>query len=188
MKESKRTFIAIKINPEEKLLELTDLLKRNLSDEAITWANNHNFHLTLRFLGETGSEQIKEVTQFLTETAQHYFKFQLDIQGAGVFEKGGNPRVLFLKINPNETLQKLAAEIERRSVLLGFKRSKQTFNPHLTLGRIKFLNNKDNFYAQVNRFENTFIQQVNVSEITFYESILGLGSPVYKSILGISLQ
>lgn len=188
MKACKRTFIAIKITPEKKLLELTDLLKQNLREEGITWANSNNFHLTLRFLGDTGPEQIVEVKQFISETAQHYFKFQFEIQGTGVFEKGGNPHVLFLKINPNENLQKLAADVERRSVLLGFKSSKQNFSPHLTLGRIKFLINNKNFYSQVSQFEDTFIQQVSVSEIILYESILGQGPPVYKPIINTKLK
>ncbi len=61
MKNFKRTFIALKITPENELKEAIQALKTKLDTSKIKWINQEDFHLTLHFLGETSPEQIKQV-------------------------------------------------------------------------------------------------------------------------------
>ena len=44
MKETIRTFIAIKITAEEKLLDLIAELKKSLASEEIRWVDGNNLH------------------------------------------------------------------------------------------------------------------------------------------------
>jgi len=82
----------------------------------------------------------------------------------------------------------LAADVEEKIVLLGFSHAEKAFNPHLTLGRIKFIQDKDVLYSLVNKYKSTFIQQVTVSEIIFYQSILSSEGPTYNPIKIIKLN
>jgi 2'-5' RNA ligase len=79
-------------------------------------------------------------------------------------------------------LKQLAVEIEEGMVSLGFSREEKAFNPHLTVGRIKFIQNKIAFNILVNEFKNSDIQDVKVSEVIFYQSILNYEGPIYKPI------
>lgn len=182
MKETIRTFIAIKITPEEKLLGIISELKKSLASEEIRWVDTDNLHLTLRFLGETNQFQVNEICKKLEAISKQFQPFQFELKGISVFKKKTQPRVLFVSIENNLALKQMATEILELSKTLGFKSEENAFNPHLTLGRIKFIQNKTDFYALVNKFSETKIQSVIVSEVIFYQSILGSAGPTYKPI------
>lgn len=182
MKETIRTFIAIKITPGEKLLEIIAELKKSLASEEIRWVDSDNLHLTLRFLGETNPFKVNEISEMLEVISRQFQPFQFELKGISVFKKKTQPRVLFVSIENNLELKQIAAEILEMSKTLGFKSEENTFNPHLTLGRIKFIQNKTDFYALINKFTETKIQSVIVSEVIFYQSILGSAEPTYKPI------
>jgi len=182
MKETIRTFIAIKIIPEKKLAELFSNLRNSLKGEEIRWVDINNLHLTLRFLGETDREQVAELIKVLESVSESFQPFQFEIKGVGVFKNKMQPRVLFLSVVNNPILHQLANEIRGKLNIMGFDENEKSFNPHITLGRIKYIENKDAFYALANRFSNEKIQNLTVSEITFYQSILGSAGPTYKPI------
>lgn len=182
MKETRRTFIAIKITPGKMMLKLIAELKKSLASEGIRWVDMENFHLTLRFLGETNRFQVAEICKMLEVISKQFQPFQFELKGVSVFKKKTQPRVLFLRVENDLVLKQMAAEILKMGKTLGFKSEENVFNPHLTLGRIKFIQNKTDFYALVNKFNETKIQSVFVSEIIFYQSILSSDGPTYKPI------
>ena len=188
MKETIRTFIAIKIIPENKLTELFLHLRNSLKTEDIRWVDINNFHLTLRFRGETTREQVSETNKLIESIASNFTSFQIEIKGVGVFKNKMQPRVLFLTVVNNPILIQLNAEIKAKLNFVGFEEDEKSFNPHLTLGRIKYIENKEAFYALVNRYSNEKIQSFTVSEITFYQSILSTAGPTYKPIKIVKLN
>lgn len=188
MKETIRTFIAIKIVPEKKLTELFLHLRNSLKGEEIRWIDINNLHLTLRFLGETDKDQVSETINVLKLVASQFTSFQIEIKGVGVFKNKMQPRVLFLSVVNNLILKELSDDIREKLNFMGFNDEEKSFNPHLTLGRIKYIENKDAFYALANKYSNEKIQQLTVSEITFYQSILSSEGPTYKPIKIIKLN
>ena len=60
---SKRIFLAIKIHPEPELPELVDLLRDELADERIKWVDDDQFHITLKFFGDTPESKIEQISQ-----------------------------------------------------------------------------------------------------------------------------
>lgn len=188
MKDTIRTFIAIKIVAEKRLIDTFNNLKKSLSDEEIKWIDTDNLHLTLRFLGETNREQVSEIINVLESVSENYKPFVFEIKGAGVFKNKMKPRVLFLSVENNEILFQLADEIRNKLKPIGFEDGEKSFNPHLTLGRIKYIENKDAFYTLANRFKDVKIQMVTVTEIIFYQSILNSDGPTYKPIKIVKLN
>jgi 2'-5' RNA ligase len=183
-----RTFIAIKIAPEKKLLDVYSTVKKSLAGEAINWVSENKLHLTLRFIGETSHCQVSEIIQLLESICEHFKPFQFELKGLGFFKSRNHPRVLFLKGENVGSLKQLAASIEEKIVSLGFENEEKAFNPHLTLGRIKFIDERELFYSLVNRFVGTHIQVVTVSEVIFYQSILSSGGAIYKPLKIIKLK
>jgi RNA 2',3'-cyclic 3'-phosphodiesterase len=188
MKTHIRTFIAIKIEPEQKLIKQFRTFKTFFKDERINWVPEDNFHLTLRFIGNTTHEQLCALVERLNEVAVEQTSFAFKIEGAGYFKSKGNPRVLFLKIKEEEALKKLAEEVESAVTEIGFHAELKPFRPHLTLGRIKFLKNRNRFYAIIGEMPETVCQHVQVSEFVLYQSILRTEGPIYKSIQTFKFQ
>lgn len=188
MKDTIRTFIAIKIVAEKRLADLFSDLKKSLKGEEIRWVDTDNLHLTLRFLGETNREQVSEIINVLESVSENFKPFVIEIKGAGVFKNKMQPRVLFLTVENNQILFQLANEIRNKIKPFGFDDDEKTFNPHLTLGRIKYIENKDAFYALANRFKDVKVQMVTVTEVIFYQSILSSDGPAYKPIKIVKLN
>ena len=172
----------MKIKAEKKLLDLIGDFKKSLAGEEIRWVDIDNLHITLRFLGETNQFQIAEITKMLDTISNQFLPFQFELKGVSVYKNKIQPRVLFVSVENDMVLKQLAAEIQEMSKILGFQMEENIFNPHLTLGRIKFIQDKEAFYSLVNKFRETHLQQVFVSEIIFYQSILGSDAPTYKPI------
>ncbi|MFW6246309.1 MAG: RNA 2',3'-cyclic phosphodiesterase, partial [Tangfeifania sp.] len=98
------------------------------------------------------------------------------------FKRNRQPKVLFVNIEKHEILKQLAAETDAKLYELGFEKEQREFNPHLTLGRIKYLKDKSRFYQTMEEYRNSFIQQVEINEIIYYQSILKPAGAEYKSI------
>lgn len=179
MKDTIRTFIAVRITPEKKLNEIMNEIKKSLKGEEIRWVESNNLHITLRFLGETNNEQVSSISEMLERVIKSFQPFQFKLKGVGFFKSKKQPRVLHVTTENNEVLKQLANEIEDGLVQLGFGHGEKKFTPHLTLGRFKYIINKDSFYSLVNKFHDVNIQQNTVSEIIFYQSILSSGGPTY---------
>lgn len=182
-----RTFIAVKIKPQPGLLRLIRHFRKTFEQEKIKWVEENNLHLTLNFLGDTSSIQVEKVKELLQETGRNFSSFHFDLKGVGFFERNRQPKVLFADIENKDLLKKIAAEIDVRLADLGFEKEKRDFNPHLTLGRIKYLKNKVRFYETVEEYGNQYIQQVKIDEIIYYQSFLKPDGPAYKSLAKVGL-
>jgi 2'-5' RNA ligase len=187
MKETIRTFIAVKIQVGKKLTEIIHRFRKSLWDENIRWVDTGNLHITLRFLGETNKQQAVEIIDILEKLAGQTPVFQFSLKGMDFFKNRKQPRVLFISTANDTHLHFLSEEIENQIVPLGFKKSETGFAPHLTIGRFKYIIEKDSFFALVNKYSDADIQQVEVSEIIFYQSILGSGGPTYIPIKTVKL-
>lgn len=187
MPETLRTFIAVKIEPQTPLIELFNHFKNEFDGEKIRWVQPGNLHLTLRFLGDTTPGQFEQVKSGLEEVARDFNPFEFSLKGTGFFKRNRQPKVLFVKIEEAELLKQLATRIEEKVVAIGFEEERGV-NPHLTLGRIKFLRNKARFYKTIDSFSEKYIQKVKINEIIYYQSILKSHGPEYKSIIKVGLD
>ncbi len=182
-----RTFVAIKINPEQQLLNKIEALKRALADEQIKWVEKQNLHLTLKFLGEISEKQAFKVKDVLMHFARSQHSFSVLPEGIGYFKSRGIPKVLFVKIKNKKVLQQLANEMNDFFLPLEFEKESRPFNPHLTLARIKFLKNKNAFYEAFRLYQDISLQPSIVSEIILYQSLLKTEGPVYRELGKFSL-
>jgi len=187
MGESLRTFIAIKIIPDKNFLLLFENLRKKLEGESIKWVDVNNFHITLHFFGNTTQEQVETIKHQFESIGENFHPFEFSIKGLGYFKKKDEPKILFANIESSQALNRLAVGVEELIVKLGFEKDGRDFNPHLTLGRIKFLKKRNNFYQVMEKYKEMDIQNVYVPEIIFYKSILKPSGPVYKPISKIKL-
>jgi 2'-5' RNA ligase len=175
----KRTFIAIDIPASPKINECLNTMSFRLAGEKIRWVDGNNLHLTLKFLGDTGEKRVSDIKIILKELTQNFSAFSITIRNVGVFKNLRNPRIIWLGIDACSELMLLNAEIESQISRLGFPAEERRFSPHLTVGRIKFLENNQGLLQIMKAFEEQVLHQFIVPEVTFYESILMKEGPEY---------
>lgn len=179
---SKRTFIAIAIRPEEKLLTFIRELQDRLNKSRVNWVNPNTMHLTLRFLGTTTKEQVGQILQEAPVVFNKQKPFEIKLTGFGKFGSAQNPKVLWAGIGASDPLEALAAETEEMVRNVGFDGDERAFRPHLTLGRVKWLKEDENLKRMLDYYRAVSFQRMEVNEVVFYESILKPAGPVYRPL------
>jgi RNA 2',3'-cyclic 3'-phosphodiesterase len=184
----KRLFAAIKVDPEAQLLRTYADLKMRLSDEKITWVNEQKIHITLKFFGDTPEEQIPIIETVCNEVVTAHQRFELHLENVGIFGSSYKPRVIWFGIRENKAIVQLANELLDKLEENGFPRDKQHFRPHLTIGRIRHIQNKKYFQQVLDQFKSCYLQRVPVDHVELLESKLTPRGPLYTNIRSFKLK
>ena len=124
-----RLFIAI---------DFSESVSTRLQDIAFGLAGAawvHEYHLTLRFLGEIQTPVLKDIRHALTQVRAN--SFHLDLKSVGHFPPRGTPEVLWVGVSPNESLMRLNRRLEISLAKAGVPSEGRKFHPHVTLARLK---------------------------------------------------
>ena len=96
------------------------------------WVDPGNFHLTLRFIGETDEAVAADIDDALARLRAR--RFTLQLVGTGVF--GDRPRSLWVGVERNPELVALRDKIEQALIRTGLAPEPRKFAPHVTLARL----------------------------------------------------
>lgn len=184
----KRIFIALKIDAGDNLLKMISSYRATLNKDQIKWTDTSNIHITIAFLGNTEDETINAIISMLGEKCRGFGKFELFLRGSGIFRNLNDPRIIWTGIDPSERLIQLNNLIMNGLKELNIKLEDRPYKPHLTIGRIKRLNDTESLKALIEEYQNYEIQSVPVDEVILYESILLAAGPVYKPLRKIKLE
>ncbi|HBL74802.1 MAG: 2'-5' RNA ligase [Bacteroidetes bacterium GWF2_42_66] len=176
---SKRIFLAIKIHPEPELPELVDLLRDELADERIKWVDDDQFHITLKFFGDTSESKIEQISATVNDCCFQNKSFSFDLCNPWYFRDREQLRVVLLQTAKTDALIALQNQLENRFAGLGIPKEDRAFKPHLTLGRIKSVRDTRHFYELMKQFPQKAVQIVPVRELILFESILRPSGPEY---------
>ena len=125
-----RLFVGIGFPPELKLQ--LSLLCSGIS--GAKWVDPGNFHLTLRFIGETDEAVAADIDEALARLRAR--RFTLQLTGTGVFGGGDKPRSLWVGVERSPELVALRDKIEHALVRVGLAPEPRKFTPHITLARL----------------------------------------------------
>lgn len=178
----KRTFIAVKVDAGDRIREAFEILKSDLRNEAVRWTDINKMHITLAFLGDTSEDTIKEVSLMLKDICSNYKNFGFTLSRLGIFRNINDPRVIWAGIENSEELTILAKQIKNGLDGIGVDIEEKEFRPHLTLGRLKRIQNKKSLEYLLKRYDDYKFQDVYVTEVIFYESILQSSGSIYIPI------
>jgi len=134
-----RCFIAIDV-PHNISIQLRELQKQFENLASITLPNV--FHLTMKFLGDISEKQLEEIKINLKKVK--FKPFELELTTIGSFPNDQRINVLWVGVNPAEKVIELQREVEKN--LDGFAKDLR-FYPHITIGRVKFVKNKERLRA-----------------------------------------
>ncbi len=100
------------------------------------WVDVSQLHLTLRFIGEVDDGTFDSIKSSLAEITET--RFSLTIRGVGCFPPKHAPRVLWVGIEDNEALIRLAEKVEQVLVRkCGIEPERRKFSPHITIARFR---------------------------------------------------
>jgi 2'-5' RNA ligase len=183
----RRTFIAVKIEPGEKLLEAISDIRNMLKNDLIKWVDTGSMHLTIAFLGDTGEDMVKKVSEMLHKSCRGTGQINFRLSGLGIFRNIHDPRVLWAGIEKSDKLLSLYDTIKQGLEAIGINTEERNFNPHLTVGRIKTIKNKKKLESILATYKSTEYQIVEADEVIFYESILSQAGPSYIPLSKVKL-
>ncbi|MFC1557758.1 RNA 2',3'-cyclic phosphodiesterase [candidate division KSB1 bacterium] len=146
-----RTFIAIDVSDEVRRAvgAFTSVLKRE--NARVSWVKPENVHITLKFLGEIDKEKIPGINEAIQVCARNQKPFEIEIKGSGGFPNLNRPRVIWVGMTEGaEELKRLAGAVDNELSKLGFQKEKRAFKPHLTIGRVKTINDTESFIEKMN--------------------------------------
>ena len=126
-----RLFVGIGFPPELKLR--LSLLRAGVP--GAKWVDPGNFHLTLRFIGETGEDIAADIDDALSRLRVR--QFTLQIAGTGVFGGGDRPRSLWVGVERTSELVALRDKEEQTLFRAGLPPEPRKFAPHVTLARLR---------------------------------------------------
>jgi 2'-5' RNA ligase len=132
-----RCFIGLPL-PEAYKTQLSGLLAtlKYQVPARVSWTRPENWHLTLKFLGETAPETVAAVKAALAGVRAP--AFALKAGGCGFFPDLRRPRVVWLGLVQGAAqCAALARAVEGAVALHGFPPEGRPFAARLTLGRIK---------------------------------------------------
>lgn len=178
----KRLFAAIKITPDENLLRVYYDLKKQCIHDRINWVKPENIHITLKFFGETNESKADEISSLLNDLSVQHKPFNLSLANVGIFGSSYKPKVIWIGIHESEPLQYLATDIIDRMEGIGFLKDRQNFVPHLTIGRIKMIDNKNRFSHYISEYNSIDVQKIDIYKFYLYESVLSSIGPTYNII------
>ena len=140
------------------------------------WLPPENYHLTLRFLGETPNHVAEEVDHTLASLRAR--AFALALSGTGVFERNGRPGSLWVGVDRTPALDHLQNKIERALQRAGLPAERRRFQPHVSLARVDTVapDRLAAWIAANNLFRTT---PVPVECFTLFSSQLGPEQAVY---------
>lgn len=175
-----RLFIGIPVpdSYHEKMASMTDALSSRLKSK-VKWTKSDNAHITLRFLGDTDEAEMEAILRALR--AIDAPAFYMRAGGGGCFPDDRRPRVLWAGIMKGaKACADLAATINMTLETVGVKTDQRPFKCHLTLGRVKWLENDD--MARRIREESGVWPGFKVDRFTLWQSTLTPDGSIYEVV------
>lgn len=155
-----RLFLGFQLNDNLIIQSQQDLLKNLLSQSQIKWVESHNFHITLKFLGNTEDYFVNSISRLLAERAKKHTPFYLQYVKTGYFGSKQKPSIIWCGFKQNPDLLNLQYSIDKDLFQLGFPQDKRTYNPHLTLGRVRKI-------KEIENFERFFLKEIALKKKRF---------------------
>ncbi len=169
-----RLFVAVDL-PETIKQELDDLCSFGMP--GVKWVKHEQFHLSLRFIGETADHMFDEISTVISKVRGN--SLLLNLKGIGTFPQSKTPRVIWAGVEKNENLFQLRKKVEYQLSQIGIPSEGRKFSPHITLGRIKEKKIKG-FGDYLSRYALFKTEPFEVTEFSLFSSQLSPKGAIYK--------
>ena len=179
---SMRTFLAVEVSSEVVAKRLVDVQKKiSLSGADVKHVEPQNLHFTVKFLGELGEGQAKQIWDKLYDL--NFTQVHVTYRGVGVFPKPSRISVIWIGIDHEggEKLVSIAKTVEERLKTFNIG-DERPFQPHLTITRVRSSRNKDRLSDVVQSLQDSLFGDDVLTSLKMKKSELTPKGPIYTDI------
>ncbi len=181
-----RAFISIDVEPSEKMVRFHSELKG--ANAQVKLVNLDITHLTLKFLGDTKEDLVPRITELMDASVEGIEPFEIQFCDTGAFPNLGHMKVVWIGVRNIEKMKLIADFLNDELAILGFKKEKRKFSPHLTLGRVKGGKNKDRLAEVITNWRDEDFGSMQVDRIRLKKSVLSPQGPTYSTVHEVELR
>ena len=177
-----RLFVAINIPPE--LKDSIAEVQKYLPSEGIKPVRPESIHITLKFLGEVSNmDGVLDALKRVEENA-----FDVRVHGVGVFPNRSRIQVIWVGCE-GEFLP-LVESIENVLAEAGFPKEKRDFHPHITIARVKWLNEngKKRILKLLDDMKDKEFGKFRSHSFSLMKSTLTPKGPIYEEVKEFGLR
>jgi RNA 2',3'-cyclic 3'-phosphodiesterase len=176
-----RAFMAVEVNT--KLIDGIIEIQKTLAEAnaLVKFVEPENLHFTFKYLGDITPETAETITNMAEQKIESYSPFDIKIKGTGAFPNLGYIKVIYLGIENPDKFSKMQEDFDQEFVKMGFKKER-SYIPHLTIGRVKGVQNKELLVEMVKDLEDVDIGTMTVDRIILKESELTPVGPIYTDL------
>lgn len=168
-----RLFIAIDFNElRDYFAGLQALLPKNAKLSLVK-----TFHITLKFLGEVQPNKAEEIVSILKNIK--FEKFDVFLGSMGIFPTENYISVVWVGLKPEDKVLELQKNID--DSLKGIFKKEKDFKSHITLARVKYLEDKKSFLEQLKKIkvEN---KKIEIKDFRLVKSTLSPKGAIYDEL------
>lgn len=183
-----RAFLAIDVSSKVVVGRLIDVQKKiSLSGADVKHVEPQNLHFTMKFFGEIGEGQAKQIWDNLRDL--NFTPVQVTYRGVGVFPKPSRISVIWIGIDHQggEKLVSIAKMVEEKlkPFSLGDERP---FQPHLTITRVRSPRNKEKLSDIIQSLHDTLFGDDVLTSLKMKKSELTPKGPIYADIYNLPFK
>lgn len=175
-----RAFISVDLEPQPKLLEFWESLKR--TNAPLKMVNLEIIHMTLKFLGDTEEGMVDEIEGIMKESIADVEPFEVQLKGTGAFPNLNYMKVVWVGLEGADPLIAISKSLDWGVSKLGFKKEKRGFRPHITVARVKGPKNKNILADVINKYGDADFGVKKVDCIRLKKSVLHREGPTYSTV------
>jgi len=154
----------------------------------VRWVKTANIHLTLKFLGNIGREQIDPIETAILKAVADFKPLSLAAKGVGVFPGIKRPRVIWIGVSGQaQLLIQLQKSIDQQLTTIGFARENRSFKAHLTIGRVKGRINPGHLADAIGETTGFEPEPFTADRVILYQSDLQPAGPIYTRLKCLKL-
>jgi 2'-5' RNA ligase len=147
--------------------------------DAVAWVRKGNLHYTMRFLGEVDEAGAERAAAAMREAAASRPKFGAALGGFGAFPSAKRARVLWIGMMQGaEPMRQLAGALDASLARHGFEPAEESFEPHLTVGRVRAPGDWTSRLLDAPTVEARF----QVDRMRLVKSVLSPGGSQYETV------
>lgn len=152
---------------------------------AARWTPPAQYHVTLRFLGDTAPDTASTLEDALADITAA--PCPIHGTGLGTFPSLRNPRVLYACVDPTPALMALQEQVDALCKDLGFAPERHSFTPHLTVARLRKVDPATVYSFVRDHTDWTYPTHV-ATEMILYESTLHTEGAQHTALVRIPLR